>query len=63
MSSWDAIRQKQEKDRLSESGVSVHHGKGNQPDSRSSGRTSDQAEFDAMLERERQIGSGNYKEV
>ncbi len=63
MSSWDAIRQKKEKARLSEAGVSVHDSKGSQPNSGPSGGTSDQAEFDAMLERERQIGSGNYKEV
>jgi hypothetical protein len=62
-SSWDAIRQRQEKAQLSESGVSVQRDGKSQPESRPDGRTPEQAEFDAMLEREREISSGDYKEV
>ena len=62
-SSWDAIRQRQGKAQLSESGVPVHHDGVSQPKSRPDGKTPEQAEFDAMMERERQISSGDYKEV
>ncbi|KAK2461843.1 hypothetical protein APHAL10511_006306 [Amanita phalloides] len=62
-SSWDTIRQKEEKAQLSKSGVSVNHDREILPDSRPVDRAAQQAEFDAMLERERQGSSDDYNEV
>ncbi|KAF8622900.1 hypothetical protein AX15_006664 [Amanita polypyramis BW_CC] len=67
LSPWEVIRQKQEKAQLPKSGISVVNTEGNdQPHLYPKDRAADQAEFDAMLERERQMSavrSDNYTEV
>ncbi|KAM6498196.1 hypothetical protein JOM56_006144 [Amanita muscaria] len=59
MSSWEALRQKHEKTQLSKSGIPVVRNQEDHVESHPSDREGAQAEFDAMLERERKMGDGN----
>ncbi|PFH54562.1 hypothetical protein AMATHDRAFT_134838 [Amanita thiersii Skay4041] len=54
-SSWDAIRQTHEMARLAKSGIPV---KTSPQESQSNDRSTEQAEFDALLERERRMSGG-----
>ncbi|KXN89940.1 hypothetical protein AN958_04944 [Leucoagaricus sp. SymC.cos] len=58
-SSWDALRQKHEKPRIQNSGTATSS---KIPNEQVDDRTAEQAEFDALLEKERNIGTQNMRE-
>ncbi|KAF8640929.1 hypothetical protein AX17_000576 [Amanita inopinata Kibby_2008] len=59
LSSWDAIRQKHEKTQLSKSGVSVRANSEERQERRHDDGATEQAQFDALLEKERHLSRGN----
>jgi len=57
-SSWDTLRQKHEKTRVQKSSINTDR----QTNAQADDRTAEQARFDVLLEKERNIGFQNARE-